>query len=77
MISPRQQRVFNFIRGYIESNGMAPTIDEIRRRFQYRAGSTVHRIVSILVAEGMIRRTPLIARGLEIVSETSEARRAA
>lgn len=68
MISPRQKRVYEFIKGYIQSNEQAPTIIEICNRFGYRSPATSHRIVVILENEGLIKRTPLIARGLEIVN---------
>lgn len=66
MLSPRQRRVYEFIRGFIASNEQSPTIMEIAERFGYRSSGTVHRIVVILENEGLIKRTPLIARGLEI-----------
>lgn len=69
VISPRQKRVFQFIKGYIDSNGKSPTIKEICEYFQYRSWATVHRIIVILENEGLIKRTPLIARGLEIVNQ--------
>jgi repressor LexA len=72
-LSPRQQRVFNFIKGFIECNGEAPTIAEIQERFEYRSPATVHRIVSILVDEGLLKRTPLIARGLRVVEQVKAA----
>lgn len=67
MISPRQKRVYEFIKGYYRSNGQTPTFQEIGKYFGYSSSATVHRIVSILESEGLIKRTPLIARGLEIV----------
>lgn len=72
-LSPRQQRVFMFIRGYISANQEAPTIAEIGEHFQYRSPATVHRILSILEREGLISRTRYLHRGLEVC----EAQRAA
>jgi repressor LexA len=73
-ISPRQQRVFNFIKGYIESNKQAPTIAEINKFFGYRSTSTGHRILQILETEGLIRRPKFKAwRGIEIVEQQKRA----
>lgn len=69
-ISPRQQRVFNFIKKYMESNTEPPTIAEIAGYFGYNSPATVHRILVILENEGMIRRTPLVSRGIEIVKQS-------
>lgn len=67
-ISPRQQRVFNFIRGYIESNGHSPTIAEIGEHFNYSSPATVHRILQILRDAGMIARQRY-SRQIEIVAQ--------
>lgn len=58
MISPRQHRVFNFIKGYIASNGAPPKFSQIGKEFGYSSPATVHRIVSILVHEGLLVRHP-------------------
>jgi repressor LexA len=73
MLSPRQKRAFEFIRGYIASNGEAPTLAEIARQLQYRSITTVHRIVSLLSNEGLIKKTPHVSRGIEIVTERKAA----
>jgi SOS-response transcriptional repressor LexA len=74
MLSPRQQRAFNLINGYIESNGVAPTIAEINKFFGYRSTSTGHRILQILETEGFIKRPKFKAwRGIEIVKQESIA----
>jgi repressor LexA len=66
MLSPRQKRVFEFIRGYIASNGEAPTLAEIARQFQYKSITTVHRIVDLLRREGLIKKTPHVSRGIQV-----------
>jgi repressor LexA len=76
-ISPRQQRVFNFIKSYIASNGVPPTIAEINQFFVYTSRSTGHRILQILQDEGLIRRPKArLWRGIEIVSHTDGKRAA-
>lgn len=65
-LSPRQKRVYEFIRGYISSNDQAPTLTEIARHFQYRSITTVHRILSLLESDGLIKRTPHVSRGIRI-----------
>jgi SOS-response transcriptional repressor LexA len=68
MISPRQQRVLIFIKGYIQANHNSPTFKEICERFGYRSPSTVARIIDILEDQELITRiAPRIARGLKVV----------
>lgn len=69
MITLKQQRVFTFIVGYIASNGESPTIAEIGKRFQMTSSASVHKIVTALEREGLIKKTPHISRGIQIVRQ--------
>lgn len=73
-VTPKQRRIFDFIRGYIESNGEPPTIAEIGRKFEMRSSASVHAVLRALEREGLIKRTPNVSRGIAIVkqSESSE-----
>ena len=66
-ITAKQRRVYDFIRGYIESNEEPPTIAEIGRHFQISSSASVHGILLALEREGLIKRTPNISRGIQIV----------
>ena len=68
-ITPKQRRIFDFIRGYIESNHEAPTIAEIGRKFDMRSSASVHAVLKALEREGLIKRTPNVSRGIEIVKQ--------
>jgi repressor LexA len=65
----KQRRVFEFIRRYIDSNQEPPTIAEIGRHFQMRSPASVHAILLALEREGLIKRTPNVSRGIEIVEQ--------
>lgn len=67
MISPRQKRIYEFIKGYISSNGQAPTFQEIGDYFGYSSTATVHRIVGILEGEGLITRKRKAWRCIQLV----------
>lgn len=69
MVSPKQQRVLTFITGYIASNKRSPTMAEIGRHFQMSSPASVHKILSALEREGLITRTPNIARGIQVVEQ--------
>jgi repressor LexA len=71
-ISPKQQRVFRFIRGVIQSTGQAPTISEIGRQFQMRSSASVHAVLGVLQHEGLIRIIPNIGRGIRLVESAAD-----
>src|ERR1043166_1016602 len=68
-VTVKQQRVYEFIRGDIESNEEPPTIAEIGKHFQISSSASVHGILSALEREGLIKRTPNISRGIQIVKQ--------
>jgi repressor LexA len=73
-VTAKQRRIFEFIRRYIDSNQEPPTIAEIGRQFQMRSSASVHAVLTALEREGLIKRTPNVSRGIQIVqqSESSE-----
>lgn len=73
-VTPKQRRIFDFIRRYIDSNHEAPTIAEIGRQFQMRSSASVHAVLTALEREGLIKRIPNVSRGIQVVqqSESSE-----
>lgn len=68
-VTPKQKRIFEFIRGYIESNEEAPTIAEIGRKFEMRSSASVHAVLTALEREGLIKRIPNVSRGIQIVEQ--------
>ena len=68
-VTAKQRRVYEFIRRYIESNHEPPTIAEIGRQFQMSSSASVHAILVALEREGLIKRTPNVSRGIEIVQQ--------
>src|ERR687883_456530 len=65
-ITPRQREVFDYLSRYMEANHKAPTNAEIRAHFGLESPATVHHLLSALEREGLIRRIPNVARGIEI-----------
>ena len=70
-VTAKQRRVYEFIKGYSESNAESPTIAEIGRHFQISSSASVHAILSALEREGLIKRTPNISRGIAVVKQPS------
>jgi len=65
-ISPKQQRIYDFIKNYFESNRQTPTIAEIGRQFQMSSPASVHRVLGILERERLITRIPHVSRNIRI-----------
>lgn len=68
-ITAKQRRVYEFIKRYIESNEEPPTIAEIGKHFQISSSASVHGIITALEREGLIKKTPNISRGIQIVKQ--------
>src|SRR3954453_14250080 len=68
-VTAKQRRIFEFIRRYIESNHEAPTIAEMGRKFQMRSSASVHAVLTALEREALIKRTPNVSRGIQIVEQ--------
>ena len=66
-VTPRQRAVYDFIRRYIGEHGYSPTTVEIRDEAGLRSHSTVIEWLAALEREGLIRRTPNVSRGIEVV----------
>ena len=71
-LTDQQHAVFQFLEQYITARGKSPTMAEIQRHFKFSSPSTVHHYLSKLAKAGNIRRTPNIARGIEILSRGDE-----
>jgi repressor LexA len=56
IISEKQRQVFDFIVGFVESNGHSPTIRDIAKRFGFSSPATVHKYLVSLEQAGMIVR---------------------
>lgn len=62
----KQQRVLEFIRRYLVSNGESPTIKEIGQFFQMGSPASVHRILGDLESQGLIKRVANVSRGIRL-----------
>ena len=71
-ITAKQRRVYEFIKRYVESNDEPPTIAEIGKHFQISSSASVHGIITALEREGLIKKTPNISRGIQIVKQPTE-----
>ena len=66
-LTRRQKEILDFLNGFIEREGYAPTIEEIAEHFSLRSLATVHKHLTNLQEKGLIRRAWNRSRALELV----------
>jgi len=66
-LTRRQKEILDFLNGFIEAKGYAPTIEEIAEHFSLRSLATVHKHLTNLQEKGLIRRAWNRSRALELV----------
>ena len=65
-LTARQQQILDWIRGYIEGNGMPPTRAEIATGLGFSTASSAEDHLQALARKGAIELTPGAARGLRV-----------
>lgn len=68
-LTKKQKEVYDFVSGYIEEYGYAPSLPEIRDHFQISAVSTVHEHLKTLISKGLLKRAKNVSRSLELVGK--------
>ena len=66
-LTKRQKEVLDFIKSFIRDNGYAPSIDEIRGKFDLSSVATVHKHLKFLEKKNAIRRVPNQSRAIELI----------
>jgi len=68
-LTKRQKEILDYIHGFIEEHGYAPSFEEIARAFGYSSLATVHEHLSNLERKGYIRKSYNESRSIEMVPE--------
>ncbi len=66
-LTKRQKELLDYLDGYLDENGYAPTLEEIGSRFNLNSLATVHKHLTNLEQKGVIRRTWNHSRAIELV----------
>jgi repressor LexA len=66
-LTKRQKEILDFIREYLQSEGYAPSLEEIGARFGLSSVATVHKHVQNLVEKGLLRKAWNRSRSIELV----------
>ena len=73
VLSPKRQRLIDFIHRFLVDNGYPPTIRDIQNGCGISSTSVVDYHLTILEKEGYIRRHPEVSRGIEILTRSSDS----
>ena len=72
-LTKRQKEILDFITGFIEEQGYAPSFEEIANAFGYSSLATVHEHLSNLERKGYIRKSYNESRSIETVPDDGSA----
>jgi repressor LexA len=76
VLTKQQRRILNFISTFLETEGYAPTLEEIRDHLGVTAVSTVHEHVERLIEKGYLRRGWNQSRSLSLTTQALDHRSA-
>ena len=71
--SEKQQRMLRFIREFMADNGFPPTVRDIQFACEISSTSVVDYNLRLMQRDGLIRRRPEMARGIELLDEKGRA----
>ncbi len=66
-LTKRQKEILDYVRGYLDEQGYAPTLQEIGVQFGLSSPATVYKHVEQLVQKGYLRKAAHQGRGLQLV----------
>ncbi len=66
-LTKRQREILDYLNGYAEANGFAPSFEEIAHQFNYSSLATVHEHLTNLERKGYIKRSYNESRAIEIL----------
>ena len=66
MLTSRQQQVLDFIRGFMETEGLPPTRAEIAEAIGFRSVNAAEEHLRALVRKGVLTILPGVARGIRL-----------
>ena len=65
----RQKQILDFVKQYVQKNGLAPTLTEIANALGVSSLATVHEHLKAMEKKGVIKRFNGSVRGIEIVND--------
>ncbi|MEK7581208.1 MAG: transcriptional repressor LexA [Patescibacteria group bacterium] len=69
VIYKRQREILDFLNGYIDQYGHAPTLSEIAKYLGVKSLATVHEHLGALEKKGLIKKSNGLARSIELIDK--------
>ena len=76
-MTPRRQRILDFIQSFIDENGLPPTVRDIQKACEISSTSVVDYNLRLLDRDGYLNRRPDVARGIELLDDEGQPLNAA
>jgi repressor LexA len=70
-LTPTQEKILSFLKGYVEKEGFPPTLREIASHFGLKGPRGPQKTLQLLEKKGYLRRVPGNSRAIEIVGRLS------
>jgi repressor LexA len=70
-LTRRQREIYDFVRGFVQTEGYAPSLEEIGAHFGLSSVATVHKHIQNLAQKGLLKRAWNRSRSIEIVDPSS------
>ena len=71
MLTPKQLKLFKFLKHYKNENEIMPTFDEIKSFMNMKSKSGVYQMLGYIEWKGYIKRHPSMARAITILKEAA------
>jgi repressor LexA len=71
-LTPKQQRLLEYLTDEIRTNGLPPTISEMAKSLKLKSKNAVAKLVNALQEKGYVRKSGK-ARGIEVLDQEGEA----
>ena len=69
MLTPKQYKLFKFLKSYANKNNFMPTFDDMRNHMGVKSKSGIFNLLFYMEWKGYIKRHPAHARAIEIIKE--------
>jgi SOS-response transcriptional repressor LexA len=71
MLTPKQLKLFKFIKEYKSKNEIIPTFDEMKDFMNVKSKSVLYQMLGYLEWKGYIKKYPAHARAITILKEVA------
>ena len=69
MLTPKQYKLFKFLKAYAKENNFMPTFDDMRKHMSLKSKSGIFELLFYMEWKGYIKRHPAHARAIQIIKE--------